>query len=250
MKKVFVAPTLIFLLAGVGSAQHAAAQQASSGAAPRRQTVTEQDRKFFDAVAKDNQAEIQLCRYGAEKAQSPAVKAFARMVGNDHEEFQSKLVKLMRPRTAAHATPRPHAHRSANAHVRHAHPHHAHRAHPRPHPPANAQAPAAAAPPAATAATAAPAQAQPPKNTEAQKGNDQQHDEILAKLKDKSGADFDNAFVQAQIDNHDHGFIDKFDAGAKSRDSESVRLLAQQGADLCKQHLELAKTVKETIGKP
>ena len=223
--KVFVAPALILLLAGA-SVQHAAAQPASSGSTTRGQALSERDRKFLDAVAKDNQAEIQLCRFAEEKAELPAVRGFARLTGQDHERFGSGIAKLMHPTKAAQTKARP-AHKRTHA-----------RAHGRPHARMHARAQAPA--------TAAPAQTEAPTNAEAPK---EQAGETLAKLKHKSGADFDTAFLQAQIDNHG-GFIEKLSGEAKATENDSVRRLAKQAADLCEEHLGLAKAVKEKIGKP
>lgn len=49
------------------------------------------DQKFLNYAAEDNQAEIQLCLTAEKRALDPALKAFARLMVNDHMEIESRL---------------------------------------------------------------------------------------------------------------------------------------------------------------
>lgn len=60
----------------------------------RRQPLSDQDRQFLSYAAEDNQAEIQLCLLAEKKAHDPALKAFARLMVNDHVGVESRLAAL------------------------------------------------------------------------------------------------------------------------------------------------------------
>ena len=49
---------------------------------------------FLSYAAQDNQAEIELCLLAEKRAESPAVKAFARLMVDDHVEIESRLAAL------------------------------------------------------------------------------------------------------------------------------------------------------------
>ena len=73
----------------------AMAQAGKSGAEVRQQTLSEEDKKFLDYAAEDNQAEIQLCILAEKNAKTPALKAFARLMVNDHVGIESRLAALI-----------------------------------------------------------------------------------------------------------------------------------------------------------
>lgn len=76
---------LIGLLAlGPARAQQQAGQEPLGG----------KDRQFLNYAAEDNQAEIQLCLLAEKRATSPALKAFARLMVDDHVEVESRLAAL------------------------------------------------------------------------------------------------------------------------------------------------------------
>lgn len=58
---------------------------------PQPQPLSQQDKEFFSYAAEDNQAEIALCLLAEKKAHSPAVKAFARLMVDDHVAVESRL---------------------------------------------------------------------------------------------------------------------------------------------------------------
>ena len=229
MRKVCFVPALLLLMAGATAAQPAAAQKDSSGAAQkdssdaarRQQGLSDQDKKFLDYVAKVNQAEIQLCLYAAKKAQSPAIKAFARLMVNDHGAVGKQLTSLVNGKhPSAHTR-----HMSAHARAQHAHVRAQH-----------AQAP-----------THTPAHA--PIGAEVPKGMSHEAEEMMSKFKDKSGAEFDSAFMAEQIDYHSQ-HVEKFDDEIKSTGNDGVRRFASETEDAFKGHLQMAKAVKESSGKP
>jgi putative membrane protein len=52
------------------------------------------DQKFLNYAAEDNQAEIQLCLVAEKRALDPALKAFARLMVDDHAGIESRLAAL------------------------------------------------------------------------------------------------------------------------------------------------------------
>lgn len=250
VNKVCLTPALLLLMAGAAFAQPAPAPNAPSGdAAPhpahalaaqpvpksesgRPQKLSQKDRAFLRYAAKVNRDEIQLCRYAAEKAQSPAIKAFARLMVQDHSGVGVQLTGLVGPKHAS--AQKRHAARHARVHHAHGHAHVAH-AHARP-----AQ-PAPHAPPASGPAQAAPVQPpQPAAESEAA---------TMARLKGKSGADFDAAFMAEQVDYHSQN-LGKFDDAVKSADDDRVRRLATAIQDAFRGHLDMAKAIKPAGDKP
>ena len=51
----------------------------------------EADQNFLSAAAEDSQAEIQLCLVAEKRATNPALKAFARLMVDDHVEIERRL---------------------------------------------------------------------------------------------------------------------------------------------------------------
>ncbi|HET8995147.1 MAG TPA: DUF4142 domain-containing protein [Acetobacteraceae bacterium] len=75
----------------------ALAQNGSSGAEgrPQNQKLDQQDQHFLDHAAKDNQGEIRVALLAEKKAESPAVKAFARLMVDDHVAVESQLASVL-----------------------------------------------------------------------------------------------------------------------------------------------------------
>jgi putative membrane protein len=57
-------------------------------------SVSQADQKFLEYAAEDNQAEIQPCLLAEKRAQNPALKAFARLMVDDHVEIESRLAAV------------------------------------------------------------------------------------------------------------------------------------------------------------
>src|SRR3954452_10671470 len=72
----------------------ALAQSGTSSDSARRQPLSGQDKQFLSYAAEDNQAEIQLCILAEKKAHDLALKAFARLMVNDHVGVESRLAAL------------------------------------------------------------------------------------------------------------------------------------------------------------
>jgi putative membrane protein len=86
------AATFSLLLAAAALAEgQSHSQQSDTG----QQQLSEQDRQWLDYAATDNQAEIQECLLAEKKAHSPAVKAFARLMVDDHINIESRLAALV-----------------------------------------------------------------------------------------------------------------------------------------------------------
>ena len=80
-----------FLMAGGASTL---AQSGTPSDNARRQPLSDQDKQFLSYAAEDNQAEIQLCLLAEKKANDLALKAFARLMVNDHVSVESRLAAL------------------------------------------------------------------------------------------------------------------------------------------------------------
>lgn len=90
MRRLLILASSAALLA----ATPALAQGKPQGAPPQPK-LSQEDKQFVDFAAEDNQAEIQLCLLAEKLAQGPALKAFARLMVNDHVEIESRLAALI-----------------------------------------------------------------------------------------------------------------------------------------------------------
>jgi putative membrane protein len=86
MSRACALAVMTFLCLGPLRAQQPSAEK--SGA------LDQADQKFLDYAAEDNQAEIQLCLVAEKRATNPALKAFARLMVDDHAEIESRLSAL------------------------------------------------------------------------------------------------------------------------------------------------------------
>lgn len=73
----------------------AAAQGNKPPSGSGQEKLSGDDKNFLDFAAEDNQAEIQLCLLAEKSAQAPALKAFARLMVNDHVGIESRLAALI-----------------------------------------------------------------------------------------------------------------------------------------------------------
>ena len=69
-------------------------QARSQGTEQASGTLAGADQRFLSYAAEDNQAEIQLCMIAEKRAVDPALKAFARLMLDDHAEIESRLAAL------------------------------------------------------------------------------------------------------------------------------------------------------------
>lgn len=92
MRFIRVALPLVILFS---AAPVAAQQGASSAEAARHESLSPEDQRFLNYAAEDNQAEIQLCLLAEKRAAALPVKAFARLMVNDHVEVESRLAALI-----------------------------------------------------------------------------------------------------------------------------------------------------------
>ena len=85
-----------FLLASPAFAQGQSGG-ASHGPQPGNGSLklSEQDQQWLDYAATDNQAEIEECLLAEKKAHAPALKAFARLMVNDHIAIESRFASLV-----------------------------------------------------------------------------------------------------------------------------------------------------------
>lgn len=87
-----IAPLLfavpVFAQGQSGGASHG--PQSANG-----QQLSQQDRHWLDYAATDNQGEIQESLLAEKKAHSPALKAFVRLMVDDHVQVESRLAALV-----------------------------------------------------------------------------------------------------------------------------------------------------------
>ncbi len=57
--------------------------------------ITQEEQKFFDYAAQDNQGEIQIAILAEKNANNLAVKAFSRLMIDDHAQVESRLAALV-----------------------------------------------------------------------------------------------------------------------------------------------------------
>lgn len=69
------------------------AQSAPAPGAGDKQ-LSSDDKAFLKYAAEDNQAEIDLCILAEKKARSPAIRAFARLMVDDHVQIESHLAAV------------------------------------------------------------------------------------------------------------------------------------------------------------
>jgi putative membrane protein len=85
----------MFLMASLMTTTLTASAVAQTNAAAGTQPLDKADQQFLDYAAQDNQAEIQICLLAEKKAQSPAVKAFARLMVDDHVQVESQMAAVV-----------------------------------------------------------------------------------------------------------------------------------------------------------
>ncbi len=84
----------IILTAGALSCATLMAQQTRSAGGGQNQQLSRQDRQWLTYAAQDNQGEIQLCLLAEKRAENLAVKAFARLMVDDHVQIESELAAV------------------------------------------------------------------------------------------------------------------------------------------------------------
>ncbi len=77
------------------SRSESAPPPASSAEAARVQPLSSADKDFLNYAAEDNQAEIQIYLLAEKMAQSLPIKAFARLMVDDHVQIESRLAALI-----------------------------------------------------------------------------------------------------------------------------------------------------------
>ena len=83
----------LLTFAALAAATPALAQSTPPAMAPP-QPLSQSDQQFLTYAAEDNQAEIALCLLAEKRADSPAVKAFARLMVDDHVQIESELAAV------------------------------------------------------------------------------------------------------------------------------------------------------------
>jgi putative membrane protein len=74
------------------------------------------------------------------------------------------------------------------------------------------------------------------------KGPDKKDKKLIAKLQTLSGQDFDNQYIQAMLKDHKQDLKD-FQEEAQATQDPNLKQVAQQGATIIQQHLQLIQQV-------
>lgn len=157
-----------------------AAQPGSAGASERE--LSQRDRNFLNYAAEDNQGEIQIAILAEKSASNFAVKAFARLMIDDHAEVESRLAALTNRL-----------------------------------------------------------------NVKVPIGIGQENQQILRRLEPLSGAAFDHAFIQAQIQDHSDD-IKRFRQEEAATHNLEVRQFVAETIPILEQHVQLAEAVEKSLG--
>ena len=86
--------TVVLATLLAAAALPALAQSEPKAASTDGAPMSAADKAFLSYAAEDNQAEIDLCLLAEKKALSPAVKAFARLMVDDHVQIESRLAAV------------------------------------------------------------------------------------------------------------------------------------------------------------
>lgn len=208
------APTYDATVAPTPAAVNAAAAASS---APLKYS----DKRFVKKVAEDGQLEIALAELAVQRASDSGVRAFAQDIVSDHTAMSSQLAQL--------ATAKSVSAEIAEFQVRSS----------------TIGATASTASPDGIAVAGAPTGRDDSANAE---WNDPATDRHYRKLSEKSGAEFDQAFIAAMIADHeDH--IAMFDKKAQNASDADVRSFAANNLPKLRQHLERAQQLSSTTGK-
>jgi putative membrane protein len=74
------------------------------------------------------------------------------------------------------------------------------------------------------------------------------HKDLMEELSSLSGRDFDRKYIQEMIDDHEEG-IDDLEGKAENASSPEVKAWAAKTLPTMRQHLERARTIKETLDR-
>ncbi len=96
MARLLAFASIVPLLIGCPAlAQSGGSTQSEGGQNVPSQQVGEQDRSWLDYAATDNQGEIEASLLAEKRAQSLAVKAFVRLMVDDHVQIESRLAAVL-----------------------------------------------------------------------------------------------------------------------------------------------------------
>lgn len=154
---------------------------ASHGPLTGSQQLSQQDRQWLDYAATDNQGEIQESLVAEKKAHSPALKAFVRLMVDDHMQIESRLATLV------------------NGH-----------------------------------------------SVSVPNGPGQKNAKTMSEMEQLSGPQFDQRFLQEQIQDHSDD-LRKFSEEIKATQDPDVRSFAAETLPILQQHLALAKAVDASL---
>jgi putative membrane protein len=77
---------------------------------------------------------------------------------------------------------------------------------------------------------------------------DEKHRKMIDGLREKSGEDFDETYMEQQVDAHQK-MIDLFEKAANDSQDADVKAFAQQTLPALQQHLQMAKDIDQEVEK-
>lgn len=75
-----------------------------------------------------------------------------------------------------------------------------------------------------------------------------EHQEHINTLESKKGAEFDKAYMSMMVEDHQHD-VEEFEKAANSSSDPEVKAFAAKTVPVLKQHLEMAKSINESLNK-
>jgi len=195
--------------------------------------------QLLQDLHKDNQKEIAVANLAAQKAETPAVKDFAKEIAKDHQQADKRVTDLQQRLTAGGGTQPTTPTQPTQPTTPAA-----------PAAPANPSTPAApggtggtspgnpGAGPAAPAAPAAPAS--PSRPSDPSFG-------MLEQLRNLRGVDFDKKFLGMMVTEHQQG-IAKLQAAQSSLTNKDVLALVKDLLPVYEKHLKAAQQLQQQLG--
>lgn len=228
-----------------------AASRGTSTSAAMKTDASPESKKFLQKAAKSGVKEVHLSRIAAERSQNPAVRDYAEMLVSDHHQANARLTALARSRgveipsagmtgtQAAKYSMVPGKQTTGNTGA------------PAATPPTVTGGQAGAQAPAGGSASA---RTSPDTRTAAAPANDdvmlndamREAEKEAQKLADKSGAEFDRAYVECMIKDH-KDTIALFEKAGERTDDPEISSFAQATLPKLRAHLSQAESLQRQV---
>ena len=223
-----VAPALAQPQPNSGQTPPTSRGTASPGGAPSATVVTPRVHsatEFMRMAEMSDRFEIGSSRLAEERAQNQQVKQFAQEMVRDHTQTTQKLTQLMQQMQGTTGAQTSSASPPANAGA------------------SNARTGSGTTPPGATSGGSAMTTAQGGVQSQ---GLDAEHRQMLQRLQNARGAEFDRLYMQMQVQAHQQA-VDMFTTYSQQGDNAQLKQFAAQTLPTLQQHLQRAQQVQRSL---